>query len=453
MTDEFSVESVYAELLGRAPENKMEPRLAPLFRAMEILGEPNKAFPIIHITGTNGKTSTARMIEAGLRAHGLSTGRYTSPHLSKVTERISIDGSPVPDDTFVRIWDEIRPYLDIVDKELVAEGQPRLTYFECLTILGFAVFADQPINVAVMEVGLGGITDATNVGDGQVAVITPISLDHTDLLGDTTEDIAYEKAGIIKPGGFLVSAAQPVDAAQVLLEKAKEVQVPFRFEGVEFGVASRTVAVGGQVVTIQGLAGRYEDLLLPLHGAHQAENAAVAVAALEAFLGGGEKELDAEILQEAFASVTSPGRLEVVRTAPTIIVDAAHNPEGIRVSAEAIHEAFTLTKLVVVVGVLKEKDAEEILRQLKESLGDLAAEYCFTQSNSPRAVPAEDLEELALDLGFGEDNVHVAAQLDDALEWAVERAESNDDLSGGVLVTGSITLVAEARILLGKTEV
>lgn len=453
MTDEFSVESVYAELLGRAPENKMEPRLAPLFRAMEILGEPNKAFPIIHITGTNGKTSTARMIEAGLRAHGLSTGRYTSPHLSKVTERISIDGSPVPDDTFVRIWDEIRPYLDIVDKELVAEGQPRLTYFECLTILGFAVFADQPVNVAVMEVGLGGITDATNVGDGQVAVITPISLDHTDLLGDTTEDIAYEKAGIIKAGGFLVSAAQPVDAAQVLLEKAKEVQVPFRFEGVEFGVASRTVAVGGQVVTIQGLAGRYEDLLLPLHGAHQAENAAVAVAALEAFLGGGEKELDAEILQEAFASVTSPGRLEVVRTAPTIIVDAAHNPEGIRVSAEAIHEAFTLTKLVVVVGVLKEKDAEEILRQLKESLGDLAAEYCFTQSNSPRAVPAEDLEELALDLGFGEDNVHVAAQLDDALEWAVERAESNDDLSGGVLVTGSITLVAEARILLGKTEV
>lgn len=453
MTDEFSVESVYAELLGRAPENKMEPRLAPLFRAMEILGEPNKAFPIIHITGTNGKTSTARMIEAGLRAHGLSTGRYTSPHLSKVTERISIDGSPVPDDTFVRIWDEIRPYLDIVDKELVAEGQPRLTYFECLTILGFAVFADQPVNVAVMEVGLGGITDATNVGDGQVAVITPISLDHTDLLGDTTEDIAFEKAGIIKPGGFLVSAAQPVDAAQVLLEKAKDVQVPFRFEGVEFGVASRTVAVGGQVVTIQGLAGRYEDLLLPLHGAHQAENAAVAVAALEAFLGGGEKELDAEILQEAFASVTSPGRLEVVRTAPTIIVDAAHNPEGIRVSAEAIHEAFTLTKLVVVVGVLKEKDAEEILRQLKESLGDLAAEYCFTQSNSPRAVPAEDLEELALDLGFGEDNVHVAAQLDDALEWAVERAESNDDLAGGVLVTGSITLVAEARILLGKTEV
>ncbi|MCD4853464.1 bifunctional folylpolyglutamate synthase/dihydrofolate synthase [Arthrobacter sp. AK01] len=452
MTDEFSVESVYAELLGRAPENKMEPRLAPLFRAMDVLGEPNKAFPIIHITGTNGKTSTARMIESGLRAHGLSTGRYTSPHLSKVTERISIDGEPVPDATFVRIWDEIRPYLEIVDSELVADDQPRLTYFECLTILGFAVFADQPVDVAVMEVGLGGITDATNVGDGQVSVITPISLDHTDLLGDTTEDIAYEKAGIIKPGGFLVSAAQPVDAAQVLLEKAREVDVPFRFEGVEFGVESRAVAVGGQMITIQGLAGRYEDLLLPLHGAHQAENAAVAVAALEAFFGGGEKELDAEVLKEAFGSVTSPGRLEVVRTAPTVVVDAAHNPDGIRVSSEAIQEAFSFSKLVVVVGVLREKDAEEILKTLKESLGGLAGEFCFTQSNSARAVPAGELAELAVDLGFGEDNVHIAEKLDDALEWAVERAESNDDLAGGVLVTGSITVVAEARILLGKAS-
>jgi dihydrofolate synthase / folylpolyglutamate synthase len=451
MTDEFSVESVYAELLGRAPENKMEPRLAPLFRAMDVLGEPNKAFPIIHVTGTNGKTSTSRMIESVLRAHGLSTGRYTSPHLSKVTERISIDGHPVSDETFVRIWDEIRPYLQIVDSELEAEGQPRLTYFECLTILGFAVFADQPVNVAIIEVGLGGITDATNVGDGQVSVVTPISLDHTDLLGDTTEDIAHEKAGIIKPGGYLISAAQPLDAAQVLLEKAKEVGVPFRFEGVEFGVESRAVAVGGQMVTIQGIAGRYPDLLVPLHGAHQAQNAAVAVAALEAFFGG-EKELDAEVLQEGFAAVTSPGRLEVVRTAPTIIVDAAHNPDGIKASAAALHEAFTFTRLVPVVGVLKEKDAEEILRELRESLGDMAVEYCFTQSNSPRAVPAAELAELAIDLGFGEDNVHVAEQLDDALEWAVERAEANDDLSGGVLVTGSITLVAEARILLGKTE-
>ncbi|SEC00588.1 bifunctional folylpolyglutamate synthase/dihydrofolate synthase [Arthrobacter woluwensis] len=448
MSDEFSVESVYAELLGRAPENKMEPRLAPLFRAMEVLGEPNKACPIIHITGTNGKTSTARMIEQGLIAHGLSTGRYTSPHLSKVTERISINGEPVSDETFVRIWDEIRPYLAIVDAELEADDQPRLTYFECLTILGYAVFADQPVDVAVIEVGLGGITDATNVGDGAVSVVTPISLDHTDLLGDTTGEIAVEKAGIIKPGGFLVSAVQPRDAAQVLLEKAQEVGVPFRFEGVEFGVESRAVAVGGQMLDIQGLAGRYDEVFLPLHGAHQAENAAVAVASLEAFFGGGERELDPEVLREAFLNVTSPGRLEVVRTAPTIIVDAAHNPDGIRASAESIQEAFNFSKLVVVLGVLQEKDAAEILNQLKESLGDLAEEICLTQSTSPRAIPAGELAELAVDLGWGEENVHISEKLDDAIEWAVARSEANDDLSGGVLITGSITVVAEARILL-----
>lgn len=450
MSDEFGVESVYAELLSRAPENKMEPRMEPLYRAMEILGEPNKAFASIHLTGTNGKTSTARIIEAGLRAHGLRTGRYTSPHLTKVTERISIDGEPVKDETFVRIWDEIRPYLEIVDTELAAASEPRLTYFECVTILAIAVFADEPVEVAVIEVGLGGITDATNVIDGQVSVITPISLDHTDLLGETTEEIALEKAGIIKPGSFLVSAAQPADAAQVLLEKARDVGVPFRFEGVEFGVESRLMAVGGQQLTIAGLAGRYEDLLLPLHGAHQAQNAAVAVAALEAFLGGGVKELNVEVLREGFSQVTSPGRLEVVRTAPTVIVDAAHNPDGMRATAAAVKEAFNLSRLVPIVGVLQEKDAVGLLEQLKEHLGELVDEICVTVSNSPRAIPAEQLAEDAMAAGFAEDSIHVAQKLDDAIEWAVERAEAQNDLAGGVLITGSITLVADARILLGK---
>lgn len=448
--DEFSVESVYAELLGRAPENKMEPRLAPLFRAMDVLGEPNKAFPIIHITGTNGKTSTARMIECGLLAHDLRTGRYTSPHLSSVTERISIDGAPVSDETFVRIWDEIHPYLDIVDAELIAAGEVRLTYFECLTILAFAIFADEPVDVAVMEVGLGGITDATNVGDGQVAVITPISLDHTELLGDTTGLIAEEKAGIIKEGAFLISAAQPTDAAQVILEKAREKNAEFRFEGVEFGVESRTIAVGGQMLELQGLAGRYPGILLPLHGEHQAQNAAVALAALEAFLGGGEKELNLELVQEGFGAVTSPGRLEVMRTSPTIVVDAAHNPAGIAASAKALQESFAFSKLVVVLGILQEKDAEEILTTLKESYGEEAGEIALTQSNSPRAIPAAELAEMAVDLGWAEEDVHISEKLDDAIEWAVERAESNNDLAGGVLITGSITLVGEARILLGR---
>lgn len=448
--DGFSVESVYAELLSRAPENKMEPRMAPLFRAMEILGEPNRAVPIIHITGTNGKTSTARMIEGLLRAHDLRTGRYTSPHLSRVTERISIDGEPVADETFVRVWDEIRPYLQMVDAELDAAGEPRLTYFECVTILAFAVFADEPVDVAVIEVGLGGITDATNVGDGVVSVVTPISLDHTELLGDTPGEIALEKAGIIKPGGFLISAAQPADAAQVLLEKARETGVEFRFEGVEFGVEDRRIAVGGQQLTLAGIAGRYEEVLLPLHGEHQAQNAAVAVAAVEAFLGGGTRELDVDVVRDGFSAVTSPGRLELVRTAPSILVDAAHNADGARASAKAISEAFDFSKLVLVIGVLQDKDAAAILSELHEELGGVLEDVCVTQSTSPRAIPAGELRQVALAAGFADNRIHVAERLDDALEWAVMTAEEGGELGGGVLVTGSVTVVGEARTLLGK---
>lgn len=447
--DRFSVESVYAELLARAPENKIEPRMEPMFRAMEILGEPNKAFPIIHITGTNGKTSTARMIESLLRAHDLRTGRYSSPHLISVTERIAIDGEPVDDETFVRIWDEIRPYLQIIDDELVAKGENRLTYFEAVTILGFAIFADTPVDVAIIEVGLGGITDATNVGDAQVSVITPISLDHTDLLGDTTELIAQEKIGILKPDGFLVSSAQPADAAQVLLEKARELQVPFRFQGVEFGVENRIVAVGGQQLDLQGLAGRYPGILLPLHGEHQAQNAAVALAAVEAFIGGGETELNHELVLEGFGAATSPGRLEVIRTAPTVLLDAGHNPDGIRASAAAVKEAFGFSKLVLVVGILAEKDAEAMLHQLREEYLDLVEDICITQSNSPRAIPAGELASMAIDAGFNEEDIFVTERLDDALEWAVGRAEASEDFGGGVLVTGSITLVGETRMLLG----
>lgn len=448
--DEFSVQSVYAELLGRAPEDKMEPRMAPMFRAMEVLGEPNRAMPIIHVTGTNGKTSTARIIEQLVLAHDLRVGRYTSPHLSSVTERISIDGEPVSDEDFVRNWDEIRPFLGIVDAELEEAGQNPLTYFEALTILCFAVFADAPVDVAVIEVGLGGITDATNVADGQVSVITPISLDHTDLLGDTVHEIALEKAGIIKAGGFLISSAQEPEAAQVLLEAARDTGVPFRFEGVEFGVESRQLAVGGQSLTIQGIAGRYEDLALPLHGAHQGQNAAVAVAAMEAFLGSGEKALEEDLVQLAFGNVSSPGRLELVRSAPTVLVDAGHNPAGLAVSAQAVKEAFDFSALVLVVGILAEKDAPAMLDELYLQYGELVQDICLTQSTSPRSIPAEELGELALKAGFSDAGIHVTDRLDDALEWAIGRSESSEELTGGVLITGSITVVGEARTLLGK---
>ncbi|MFJ2620059.1 bifunctional folylpolyglutamate synthase/dihydrofolate synthase [Glutamicibacter sp. NPDC087344] len=439
---------VYRELLDRAPENKMEPRMDPMFRAMEILGEPQKSCPVIHITGTNGKTSTARMIESLLRAHDLRTGRYSSPHLVSVTERISVDGEPVPDETFVRVWDEISPFLEIVDAELDESGQTRLTYFEAVTILAFAIFAEAPVDVVVLEVGLGGITDATNVADGDVSVITPISLDHTDLLGDTTELIAQEKVGILKPGGYLVSAVQPVDAADVLLARARELEVPTAFESIDFRLLDRQVAVGGQLLSIQGQAATYDEIFLPLFGAHQAQNAEVALAAVEAFLGGGQRELNTELVREGFAATSSPGRLELVRTAPSILVDAGHNPDGIRVSAEAIRESFGFSRLVLMVGILQEKDAEAMLYTMREEYGDLVEDLCITQSSSPRAIPAGELANMALAAGWPEEDIHVTEDLEDAIEWSVGRAEAGDDLSGGVLVTGSITLVGEVTTLL-----
>lgn len=446
------LQRVYGQLLARAPENKMEPRMDPMFRAMEILGEPNKSCPVIHITGTNGKTSTARMIESLLGAHDLRTGRYSSPHLVSVTERISIDGEPVDDETFVRVWDEILPFIDLVDAELVERGENKLTYFEAVTILAFAIFAEVPVDVVVLEVGLGGITDATNVADGDVSVFTPISLDHTDLLGDTTELIAEEKVGILKPGGYLVSSVQPSDAADVLLGRARELEVPAAFDTLDFKLLERKLGVGGQLLSIQGQAGRYDEIFLPLFGAHQAQNATVALAAVEAFLGGGQRELNADLVRQGFAATSSPGRLELVRSAPSILVDAGHNPEGIRVSADAVKESFGFTRLVLMVGILQEKDAEAMLYTMREEYGDMVEDLCITQSSSPRAIPAGELANMAMNAGWPEEDIHVTEDLEDAVEWSVGRAEAGEDLGGGVLVTGSITLVGEISLLLKGSE-
>lgn len=448
----FGVEYVYQDLLSRAPENKMAPRLDAMQRAVEVLGEPHRAAPVIHITGTNGKTSTARMIERLLMAYDLRTGRYTSPHLSKVTERISIDGHPVSDETFVRIWEEIQPYLQVVDAELEAESKPRITYFEALTILAFAIFADEPVDVVVLEVGIGGSWDATNVADAQVSVVTPIGLDHTDMLGDTLADIAGEKQGIIKDDGFLVSAVQEPEAAQVLLESARAHKAQFRFEGVEFGVVNRAPGVGGQMVTIRGLAGTYADLPVPLFGAHQAENAAVAIAAVDAFLGGGEKPLNPELIRSGWEELSSPGRLEVVRTSPTVIVDAAHNPHGIKASAEAFKESFVVNRLNIVLGVLGEKDAAGIVETLRRDYQDSTDFEVFlyvSASDSPRAIAPDELENIALNAGFDEDQVQSFEHLYDAIATAITDAGTGEEFASAILVTGSITVVGEARTMMG----
>ncbi|MFF2650658.1 bifunctional folylpolyglutamate synthase/dihydrofolate synthase [Streptomyces sp. NPDC058045] len=440
-----ALREVEAELAGRWGETKLEPSVSRIAALMDVLGDPQRAYPSIHITGTNGKTSTARMIEALFGAFDLRTGRYTSPHVQSITERISLDGAPIPPERFVETYRDIQPYIEMVD----ARQDFRLSFFEVLTGMAYAAFADAPVDVAVVEVGMGGSWDATNVIDGTVAVVTPIDLDHTDRLGSTPGEIAAEKAGIIKRGASVVLAQQPVDAAQVLLKKAVEVDATVAREGLEFGVLSRQVAVGGQLLTLRGLGGEYEEVFLPLHGAHQAHNAAVALAAVEAFFGVGSQHarpLDIETVRRAFASVASPGRMEVVRKSPTVVLDAAHNPAGARATAEAVGEVFGFSRLIGVVGASGGKD----VRGLLEAFEPIFTEVVVTQNSSHRAMDADALAGVAVEV-FGEDRVQVETRLDDALEAAVTLAEEEGEYAGaGVLVTGSVITVGEARLLLGR---
>ncbi|MEV7599947.1 folylpolyglutamate synthase/dihydrofolate synthase family protein [Kitasatospora sp. NPDC089797] len=441
-----ALRDVELELSKRWPENKLEPSLDRIEALMDILGQPQRAFPSIHITGTNGKTSTARMIEQLLNAFELRTGRYTSPHVESVTERISLDGAPISPERFVEVYRDIEPYVQMVD---AAQPVP-MSFFEVLTGMAYAAFADAPVDVAVVEVGMGGSWDATNVIDSAVAVITPIGLDHTDKLGDTTGEIAVEKSGIIKSGAVAVVAQQQLDAAEVILRRAVEVDATVAREGMEFGVIRRELAVGGQLVTLRGLGGEeYEDVFIPLHGEYQAHNAALALAAVEAFFGvGGARggQLDVDKIRQAFSGVSSPGRLEVVRRSPTIILDAAHNPHGARATVAAITESFGFTRLVGVIGTSGDKDVAGVL----EAFEPILAEVVITRNSTHRAMDVDALAALAVEV-FGDDRVQVEPRLDDAIAAAVTLAEEEGDLGGaGVLVTGSVITVGEARLLLGR---
>ncbi|MFD4029309.1 bifunctional folylpolyglutamate synthase/dihydrofolate synthase [Streptomyces sp. NPDC058637] len=440
-----ALRAVEQELAGRWGETKLEPSVTRIAALMDVLGEPQRAYPSIHITGTNGKTSTARMIEALLNAFELRTGRYTSPHVQSITERISLDGTPIEAERFIDTYNDIKPYVEMVD----AQQPYRLSFFEVLTGMAYAAFADAPVDVAVVEVGMGGTWDATNVIDASVAVVTPISLDHTDRLGSTPAEIAGEKSGVIKQGATVILAQQPVDAAQVMLKKAVEVDATVAREGMEFGVVSREVAVGGQLLTLRGLGGEYENIFLPLYGAHQAHNAAVALSAVEAFFGIGAEQarsLDIDAVRKAFLAVLSPGRLEVVRSSPTVVLDAAHNPAGARAASEGISEAFSFSRLIGVVGASEGKD----VRGLLEAFEPIFAEVVVTQNSSARAMDADALAAVAVEV-FGNDRVQVEPRLDDALEAAITLAEEEAEYAGaGVLVTGSVITVGEARLLLGR---
>lgn len=433
------------ELTARWPEQMIEPSLVRIASVVELLGDPQRTYPVIHVTGTNGKTTTARVIESLLRQFGLRTGLFTSPHLLDARERICFDGQPISPARFARTWNDIKPYVELVDSRSIADGGVALSFFEVMTAMAFAAFADAPVDVAIIEVGMGGAWDATNVADGSVCVITPIGLDHTEYLGETVEEIATEKSGIIKPGCQAILAEQGLAVAEILLARCAIEGASVSREGIEFSVESRDVAIGGQMLTIQGLHGRYEDVFVPLFGDHQAQNASVGLAAVEAFLAT-DVPLDAETVREGFLMVSSPGRLEIVRRSPTVIVDAAHNPHGARALATAVEESFDFESLVGVVGILGEKDAQGVLLALESVLDHIVV----TTPASPRAMRAEDLAVVASDI-FGEERVWIEAKLADALDRAVTLAEEVNDYGGaGVLVTGSVVLAGEAKRLMAR---
>jgi dihydrofolate synthase / folylpolyglutamate synthase len=436
------------DIFARRPEHSINPSLERIRALVTLLGDPQTAYPVIHITGTNGKTSTARMTEALLRARGLRTGLFTSPHLTSVRERICVDGQPLSAERFVEAYDEIKPYIDLVDDS----HEVPLSFFEVLVGMAFAVFADAPVDVCVLEVGMGGTWDNTNVADGVVAIITPISIDHARYLGSTPAEIATDKAGIIKAGAIAVLAQQPPAAAEALLRRAAEVGATVAREGIEFGVVSRELAVGGQQVAIRGLLGDYPDIYLPLFGAYQAGNLACAIAAVEAFAATPESDsednsLDPAIVRQAAAGMSSPGRLEILRRSPLVIVDAAHNPGGMAASVEAMTEAFTFGELIAIVAIAADKDVAGVLDELEP----IVSRVVVTSNSSARSMDPTALGELAAGI-FGADRVTVAARLDDAIEMAVGLADEADAAGGpgtaGVLITGSVITAGDARQLL-----
>lgn len=432
-----------AELTARWPENRVAPSLNRIEHLMDLLGNPQRVMPVIQVAGTNGKGSTAIMIDSLLRASGLRTGRFASPHLSEIRERISIDGEPISEETFVSVWADIAPYVALVDQ--AKHDGVDMTFFEVVTAMAYAAFADSPVDVAVMEVGLGGHWDATSVAEPAVAVVTPIGLDHTHILGDTIEKIAGEKAGIIKEGAVAVLAGQDPAAAAVLLQRAVSVGAQVKAEGPDFGVIDRRAGVGGQVLRIEAGGGPVSDLFLPLYGEHMARNAVLAVAAVEAFLGG--RALSPEVITEGLDQVVAPARLELVRTSPPIVIDTAHNVPAAKTLVQGFTEAYSFQPTIGVVAMMQDKDSMEVLRIFAQVMDHVVLTKV---GSSSRGKAIAELVEIALE-HFPEGAVHQALSMADAIDHAVMLADKLSE-HAGVLIAGSVIAAGEARSLLKKEE-
>ncbi len=438
--DQERVDAIEQALLARWPETRIAPSTERIAALVDILGSPQLTYPTIHVGGTNGKTTTSRMIDSLLFAHGLRTGRFTSPHLETYRERIAINGEPIDPKDLIFAYNDIASYLELMDTKF----EHPISFFEAVTALAFVAFAEHPVDVGVIEVGMGGEWDATNVIDADVSVIMPIGFDHMEYLGNTLHEIAATKAGIIKEGGFIVLAQQEPEAAKELIRKAAEVGADIAREGIEYSVTSRAVAVGGQLITIQGMHDTYDEIFLPLHGKHQASNAASALVAVEAFFG--DQPLDIEAVRAGFAAVTSPGRCEVFHRDPTVILDAAHNPHGAKALSETLKSEFNFDEIVAVVGVFADKDATGILQELEP----IVDHVIVTQSTSSRAMSSTELEKIASSI-FGSDRVFEISDLHTALDRAVTDAvRPLSDDSVGIIVTGSVVTVGESKTYLRK---
>jgi dihydrofolate synthase/folylpolyglutamate synthase len=438
--DQERIDAIEAALLKRWPETKIAPTLERIAALVDVLGSPQLTYPTIHVGGTNGKTTTARMIDSLLFEMGLRTGRFTSPHLESYLERISINGQPIDPKAMIFSYNDIAAYLDFMDTKF----DTPISFFEAMTALAFAAFAEHPIDVGVIEVGMGGEWDATNVVNADVCVIMPVDLDHTEYLGSTIAEIAKTKAGIIKEGSFVVLAQQKPEAAVELLKQAALVGADIAREGLEYVIESRTLAVGGQLLTIKTPKDTYEEIFLPLHGKHQASNAAAALVAVEAFFG--EQELDYEAVLAGFANVQSPGRCEVLHRDPTVIIDAAHNPHGAKALTDTIQNEFTFDEVIGVFAAMGDKDIEGALVELERVMDSIIV----TKNSSSRSASIADVEAIATKI-FGSDRVFSADSLEAAIEKAIKdsvRPLSEDTI--GILITGSVVTVGEARTIVRK---
>ena len=438
------LDAVEKALLNRWPETRIAPTLDRIAALVDVLGSPQLSYPTIHIAGTNGKTTTTRIMDSLCFELGMRTGRFTSPHLESFLERISINGEPISPEGMIATYNDIALYLDLIDSKM----PNRLSFFEAMCALAFVAFAEYPVDVGIFECGMGGEWDSTNVINAAVSVITPIGFDHTEYLGDTLEKIATTKSGIIKESSFAVLARQEAESAQVLMHKCAQVDATPIREGIEYSVKERAIAVGGKIFSVAGVYGEYRDLFLPLHGAHQAANAATAIAAVEVF--AGEAKLDDEVVRAALVNATSPGRCEIIMRKPTVIIDAAHNPHGAVSLRKTLEEEFDFESIIGVVAPMGDKDVDGILEELESVM----SRVIVTKNTSHRAADITELSDTAKQI-FGSERITVALNLEEAIVRAIEQAKLENainETNTAIVVTGSVVTAGEARTIVRKLK-